>query len=55
MSTLLRVQMLTSTTAINVYNKSVTYNMNYYILHTFLLVIILLFIIAMIFYHYITI
>ena len=43
---------VTSTASINSDNKKVRYEMDCYILHSFLLVIILLFIIAIIFYHY---
>ena len=42
----------TSTVSISFDNKIVRYNMNYYILHTVLLVIILIFLIAFICFHY---
>ena len=41
-----------STVSVNFYNKKVRYKMDYYILHTVLLVIKLLFIVAIICYHY---
>ena len=43
---------VTSTASIICYNKKLRCKMGYYILHTILLVIILLFIIAIICYHY---
>ena len=43
---------VTNTVSINFYNKKVTYKMDCYILHTFLLVTICLYIIAIICYHY---